>query len=73
MNDDIRSEYKALTGVDPPHRRGQVRSPEMELFLNWRAGRQAHAVRVDRRGREDAQTMANLDIVLTHVDDRSTG
>jgi hypothetical protein len=72
MNDDIRSEYKALTGVDPHTLfQGKSDSPEMKLFLNWRAGvvkrMQSQWIAEVEKARK---TRPNLDIVLTHVDDR---
>jgi hypothetical protein len=72
MNDDIRSEYKALTGIDPHTLfETKVDSPEMKLFLNWRAGvvkrMQSQWIAEVEKTRK---TRPNLDIVLTHVDDR---
>ena len=39
MNEDIRSEYKPLTGVDPYTLfQGKPDAPQHEAFLDWRAG-----------------------------------
>ena len=72
MNDDIRSEYKALTGVDPYTLFAtKTDSPEMKLFLSWRAGvvkrMQSQWIAEVEKTRK---ARPNLDIVLTHVDDR---
>lgn len=72
MNDDVRGEYKALTGVDPLTLfQGSADAPEMKLFLTWRAGvvkrMQSQWIAEVEKARK---TKPDLDIVLTHVDDR---
>ena len=71
MNDNIRDEYKALSGVDPYTLFDKPESAEMKLFLNWRA---AMVKRMQSQWigevEKSRRSRPNLDVVLTHVDDR---
>ena len=77
MNDDIRAEFKALTGTDPLHlfQTSATAKPEtMQDFLQYRAESarrmQAEWMQVASSLRENKPW---LDLVLTHVDDRFDG
>jgi hypothetical protein len=65
MNDEVRAEYKRIAGVDP--REAFASKP----FLDFRAGL-ARRLQEEWIGRIKAicKTKPNLDLVLTHVDDR---
>ena len=72
MNDDVRREYQALTGVDPKTILGNGTSPEsLGPFLQYRA---ELARRMQTEWLAEMETIRrsrpNLDLVLTHVDDR---
>ena len=72
MNDNVRREYEYLAGVDPHSLfPAKADSPEMKTFLEWRAGlakrmQSEWLAELEKARRE----RPNLDIVLTHVDDR---
>lgn len=65
MNDDVRAEYKRVAGVDPRDSFGS------RGFLDFRADL-ARRLQVEWLGRLGVfcKTKPNLDLVLTHVDDR---
>jgi hypothetical protein len=72
MNDDVRAEFRALSGWDPIELRAhRTDAASLRQFLDFRAG-------LARRMQEDwlatmesfRQFRPDLDIVLTHVDDR---
>jgi hypothetical protein len=65
MNDDVRAEYKRLSGVDP------LKEFASKPFLDFRADL-ARRLQEEWIGRIKAicKTKPNLDLVLTHVDDR---
>ena len=72
MNDDIRSEYKALTGTDPLDLfQGKSTAQDLASFLQYRAG---VVRRMQRQWMSLVEAMRaskpQLDVVLTHVDDR---
>jgi hypothetical protein len=72
MNDDVRREYEYLTGIDPHSLfPAKTDSPEIKTFLEWRAGLAKRMQSEWLAELEKARTeRPNLDIVLTHVDDR---
>jgi hypothetical protein len=72
MNDDVRSEYKALTGVDPLDLfRPGVKADQMTEFLQYRA-ESVRRMQSEWMGVAESlrKSMPWLDLVLTHVDDR---
>lgn len=72
MNDNVRREYEYLTGVDP-HSLFPAKpdSPELNTFLEWRAGLAKRMQSEWLAELEKARkSRPNLDLVLTHVDDR---
>lgn len=72
MNDDVRAEFRALRGFDPmelfQHRKD---AESLRLFLDYRAGL---ARRIQKEWMEEVakarRARPDLDLVLTHVDDR---
>jgi hypothetical protein len=72
MNDDVRAAYGALAGIDP-YTLFQSTSDarQMDLFLEWRAAL-AKAMQSQWLGEIERarKWKPDLDIVLTHVDDR---
>jgi len=72
MNDDVRGEFRALAGWDPIEIWGQRKdAASLRAFLDFRAGL-ARRMQVDWLGSVEAfrSFRPDLDIVLTHVDDR---
>jgi hypothetical protein len=72
MNEDIRSAYRAEVGVDPYSLFHEKPDPQqLERFLEWRAGLAKQMQSQWLAQIEHARTTKpDLDIVLTHVDDR---
>ena len=72
MNDDVRKDYKAWSGVDPYSLfTEKTDTAKLDQFLDWRA---ALAKRMQIQWLGELQSVRrahpDLDIVLTHVDDR---
>jgi hypothetical protein len=71
MNDDVRKEFQAKTGIDPLDLFKTPDPAKLKAFLDFRAGLagelQEHWMGVMESLR---QTKPDLDVVLTHVDDR---
>ncbi|MCL5744841.1 MAG: hypothetical protein M1541_13105, partial [Acidobacteria bacterium] len=72
MNDDVRAEFRALRGFDPIELFQNRKDAEsLRLFLDYRAGL---ARRIQKEWMEEVAkargARPDLDLVLTHVDDR---
>ncbi len=72
FNDDVRSAYKAERGLDPIALLSPNNSGKLPEFLSWRA-ELARKMQVQWIGEIETlrtSAMPDLDLVLTHVDDR---
>ena len=72
MNDDVRADYKRLTGIDPKSLLNPgVAAKDLRNFLDYRAGLASNlqAKWLDEIEKTRSQK-PYLDIVLTHIDDR---
>lgn len=72
MNDDVRAEYKKLSGIDPKTLlESGAQAEDLRKFLDYRAGLASNlqAKWLDEIEKTRSQK-PYLDIVLTHIDDR---